>query len=151
MTIPQPADVLRRLLQRKHAHMLEGAARALALRILGESVVLIVERAKYSIPSTFAGADIEYYCGLSSIIKLYRYGRPLGSLCLMPRGRYPAWDGALSRILLLRHNEVMVLRTANYVPPEFGTAQLNHPMTREAFLTIFGQQHAEVWDAFCRD
>ncbi|MBI4496747.1 MAG: hypothetical protein HY689_02470 [Chloroflexi bacterium] len=120
----------------------QAKAHQLAEQILGREGMQRILAGTFFLPSRLSPA-IEYRFTPYSLI-LYRDGRPMGSFCLQPRGRFPLWDVVLSRVLMVAGSELEFLRTAHFygpVPPYFAV-----PMTREQFAEIYGKEALEKWD-----
>lgn len=91
-------------------------------------------------------ARVSYRCEIT-YVKVYIASKWIGTLCLQTSPEYPLWDGIVSRILLLQHDEVAFLRAANFWYEDGSTDFLHpQPMTREKVSYIYGERATKKWE-----
>lgn len=122
----------------------ESAAYMLAQRILGADVCNKLGAGTYRVTSKLCPVVV-YDCSTIGV-SICKRERERGSLCLTRNDwSWALWDGVLARTLILQHDELRFLKTANYALPYRTPAR---PMTRRQFASIFGKSLLPAWDTY---
>lgn len=120
------------------------AAYALALKVLGKMGTEQVYQGIYEVPSRLSD-DVRYLCG-PDYVRIWRGKNMYGTLCLQAAPQYPMWDAILSRIFMLKYDEALFLRTANFWNAYTNYNAVPRPMSRDRVQSVFGMQALIAWE-----